>query len=181
MTAGEAAAAIRSGALTSVALVSSCLDRIEALEPIIGAWTFLDPAHALAQAKAADAWQAAGEPLGPLHGVPVGIKDIFDTADMPTENGTPLRAVLAGRRGTMAGPLRKARSALASLWALWALAGTTGQIVMIWATLTNDPSSDLTPEAVLDVASLLNVIAIAALMCLEPKAPSRLCRTTTVG
>ena len=92
-----------------------------------------------------------------------------------------LRAVLAGRRGTMAGPLRKARSALASLWALWALAGTTGQIVMIWATLTNDPSSDLTPEAVLDVASLLNVIAIAALMCLEPKAASRLCRTTTVG
>jgi Asp-tRNA(Asn)/Glu-tRNA(Gln) amidotransferase A subunit family amidase len=90
MTASEAAAAIRSGALTSVALVGSCLDRIGVVEATIGAWTFLDPAHALAQARAADARQAAGKPLGPLHGVPVGIKDIFDTADMPTENGTPL-------------------------------------------------------------------------------------------
>ncbi len=92
MTAVEAAAAIRTGALTSKELVSECLDRIASREPTIGAWTFLDPAYALSQAEAADARQAAGEPLGALHGVPVGIKDIFDTADMPTENGTPLHA-----------------------------------------------------------------------------------------
>jgi Asp-tRNA(Asn)/Glu-tRNA(Gln) amidotransferase A subunit family amidase len=92
LTATEVAAAIRTGSLTSTALVRSLLDRIEALESSIGAWTFLDPAYALAQAGAADRRQAQGEPLGPLHGMPVGIKDIFDTADMPTENGTVLHA-----------------------------------------------------------------------------------------
>jgi Asp-tRNA(Asn)/Glu-tRNA(Gln) amidotransferase A subunit family amidase len=92
MTAAEAAAAIRAGSLTSVDLVRACLERIQALEPSIGAWAFLDPAYALAQAEAADRRRAAGDPLGPLHGVPVGIKDIFDTADMPTENGTVLHA-----------------------------------------------------------------------------------------
>src|SRR6185436_2432385 len=45
---------------------------------------------ALAQARAADERKRSGEPIGPLHGVPVGVKDIFDTADMPTENGTVL-------------------------------------------------------------------------------------------
>ena len=92
MTATEAAAAIRAGSLTSVDLVRSCLNRIEALEPSIGAWTFLDPAYALAQAEAADRKSKSGAALGPLHGVPVGIKDIFDTADMPTENGTIVHA-----------------------------------------------------------------------------------------
>ncbi len=92
MTASEAAKAIREGSLTSGELVRACLDRIDTLEPSIGAWTFLDPAFALAQAESADRRRAAGEPLGPLHGLPVGIKDIFDTSDMPTENGTPLHA-----------------------------------------------------------------------------------------
>ena len=54
------------------------------------AWTFLDEEHALAQARAADERKRSGEPVGPLHGVPVGLKDIIDTADMPTENGTVL-------------------------------------------------------------------------------------------
>jgi len=92
MTARQAAAAIREGTLTSVRLVESCLDRIAVQEPSVQAWTYLDPALALAHAKAADRRRDAGEPLGPLHGVPVGIKDIFDTADMPTENGTVLHA-----------------------------------------------------------------------------------------
>jgi Asp-tRNA(Asn)/Glu-tRNA(Gln) amidotransferase A subunit family amidase len=58
----------------------------------VRAWTFLDPEHALAQARAADAERLSGGPIGPLHGVPVGIKDIIDTADMPTENGSVLHA-----------------------------------------------------------------------------------------
>ena len=57
----------------------------------VQAWAFLDPDHALSQARAADAWRSEGRATGPLHGVPVGIKDIFDTADMPTE--IRLRAV----------------------------------------------------------------------------------------
>ena len=56
------------------------------------AWTFLDPEHALAQARAADECRLSGQPIGPLHGVPVGLKDIIDTADMPTENGSVLHA-----------------------------------------------------------------------------------------
>jgi Asp-tRNA(Asn)/Glu-tRNA(Gln) amidotransferase A subunit family amidase len=83
----EAARLIAAGELTAQELVSACLARVETREPEVQAWAFLDPELALAQARAADAGQAKGEPLGPLHGVPVGIKDIIDTADMPTENG----------------------------------------------------------------------------------------------
>ena len=95
MTASAAAAAIRAGRVRSETLVRACLDRIAAREDAVRAWTFLDPDHALAQARAADRAHAARARLGPLHGVPVGIKDIFDTADMPTENGSVLHA---GRR-----------------------------------------------------------------------------------
>jgi len=95
MGATEAAAAIRSGRMTSEELTSACLERIAALEAQVGAWAWLDAENALEQARAADRAQRLGRPLGALHGLPVGIKDIFDTADMPTENGTILHA---GRR-----------------------------------------------------------------------------------
>lgn len=91
-SAHQAAAEIRSGAATSEQVVAACLKQIEIREPEVQAWTFLDPAYALEQARAADRRQAAGLPLGPLHGVPVGLKDIIDTADMPTENGTVLHS-----------------------------------------------------------------------------------------
>jgi Asp-tRNA(Asn)/Glu-tRNA(Gln) amidotransferase A subunit family amidase len=90
LTASEAARQIREGLLTSEELVQSCLEQIRALEPKVQAWQFLDEDHALAQARALDERKRSGEPLGPLHGVPVGVKDIIDTADMPTENGTVL-------------------------------------------------------------------------------------------
>jgi Asp-tRNA(Asn)/Glu-tRNA(Gln) amidotransferase A subunit family amidase len=89
-SASEAAQQIRDGVLTSEELVQSCLERVRALEPKVQAWTFLDEEHALAQARAADERKRSGEPFGPLNGVPVGLKDIIDTADMPTENGTVL-------------------------------------------------------------------------------------------
>ena len=90
MDASEAAQRIRDGVLTSEELVQECLERIRALEPKVQAWQFLDEEHALAQARARDERKRSGEPIGPLHGVPVGVKDIIDTADMPTENGTVL-------------------------------------------------------------------------------------------
>jgi Asp-tRNA(Asn)/Glu-tRNA(Gln) amidotransferase A subunit family amidase len=90
MDASEAAQRIRDGVLTSEELVQECLERIRALEPKVQAWQFLDEEHALAQARACDERKRSGEPIGPLHGVPVGVKDIIDTADMPTENGTVL-------------------------------------------------------------------------------------------
>jgi Asp-tRNA(Asn)/Glu-tRNA(Gln) amidotransferase A subunit family amidase len=88
--AAEAARRIRAGLLSSEELVEGCLERIRQVEPEVRAWQFLDEKHALAEARAADQRKREGEPLGPLHGVPVGLKDIIDTADMPTENGTVL-------------------------------------------------------------------------------------------
>src|SRR3954466_13077497 len=92
LSAADAAQRIRDGILTSEELVQACFERIRALEPNVQAWTFLDEDHALAQARAADERKHSGGPIGPLHGVPVGVKDIFDTADMPTENGTVVHA-----------------------------------------------------------------------------------------
>jgi Asp-tRNA(Asn)/Glu-tRNA(Gln) amidotransferase A subunit family amidase len=90
LSANTAAAAMASGESTSVALVEACLDRIESKDALVCAWAFVDAELALTQARAADAAREAGKPVGPLHGVPVGIKDIFDTADMPTECGSDL-------------------------------------------------------------------------------------------
>ncbi|RPI08509.1 MAG: amidase [Zetaproteobacteria bacterium] len=92
LSAHDALEAIRRREIGSTELVEACLDRIRTLEPRVEAWTFLDPEHALAQARDRDQMMADRTPLGPLHGLPVGIKDIFDTADMPTENGTVLHA-----------------------------------------------------------------------------------------
>jgi Asp-tRNA(Asn)/Glu-tRNA(Gln) amidotransferase A subunit family amidase len=92
LTAADAARLIRKGALSSVELVEACLARIREVDAQVEAWAFLDADHALNQARACDELRLSGAAIGPLHGVPIGIKDIFDTADMPTENGSPLCA-----------------------------------------------------------------------------------------
>ena len=92
LSATDAAGAIRDGAISSEQLVEACLARIREMEPRVEAWQYLDPAHALAQARARDQDRSQGRATGALHGVPVGIKDIIDTADMPTEDGTVLHA-----------------------------------------------------------------------------------------
>lgn len=86
LTAAEAARRIARGQLTSVALVSACLERIAARERDVQAWAFLDAELALKQARARD----HESPRSVLHGVPVGIKDVIDTADMPTEYNSPI-------------------------------------------------------------------------------------------
>ncbi|MFB6416722.1 MULTISPECIES: amidase [Bradyrhizobium] len=88
----EAAAGIRDGRFSSVELVADCLRRIDEVDGDIRAWAFLDRDHAMRQAQAADDHRKHGKAVGPLHGVPVGIKDIFDTGDMPTEFGSELWA-----------------------------------------------------------------------------------------
>lgn len=92
MSASDAAAAIRNGTLTSEELVQACLDHIAQLEDRVEAWAFLEPELALEQARKADLALQAGIAVGPLHGIPVGIKDIIDTKGMPTEDGTILHA-----------------------------------------------------------------------------------------
>jgi Asp-tRNA(Asn)/Glu-tRNA(Gln) amidotransferase A subunit family amidase len=96
-SAAAAARQIREGKLRSEELVADCLARIRELEPKVQAWTCLDEEHALAQAREADERSRSGEGVGPLNGVPVGLKDIIDTADMPTENGTVLHKGRAPR------------------------------------------------------------------------------------
>jgi len=92
LSAADAARAIRDGALSAEELVEACLARIAEADPAIEAWTYLEPEHARAQARARDADRREGRAIGPLHGLPVAVKDIFDTADMPTEDGTVLHA-----------------------------------------------------------------------------------------
>jgi Asp-tRNA(Asn)/Glu-tRNA(Gln) amidotransferase A subunit family amidase len=92
LSATEAARLIRDGVISSEQLVEACLSRIRDVDPQVQAWAFLDSDHALAQARALDQLRLEGKPIGPLHGLPVGIKDIFDTADMPTECGSMLCA-----------------------------------------------------------------------------------------
>ncbi|HET6600124.1 MAG TPA: amidase, partial [Burkholderiaceae bacterium] len=75
--------------VSSVEVTSHLLARLAAHEEL-GALLGTDADHALAQARAADAQRRDGKGLGPLHGLPVGIKDIIDTADMPTQNGSLL-------------------------------------------------------------------------------------------
>jgi Asp-tRNA(Asn)/Glu-tRNA(Gln) amidotransferase A subunit family amidase len=88
----QAALEIREGRLSAVELAQACLERIAAVDGEVQAWAFLDPQHVLRQAERADDWRRHGRPLGPLHGVPIGIKDIFDTGDLPTELGSPIHA-----------------------------------------------------------------------------------------
>jgi len=87
LTATETAKGIRSGDLSPVALVDVCLARIEELEPAILAWVHVDVSGALEAARTLEAEARAGRFRGPLHGVPVGLKDIYDVAGMVTTSG----------------------------------------------------------------------------------------------
>ena len=84
--AADAAAMIRAGTLTAERLVRACLDRIDARDPEIRAWTYVDRDHVLRQARELD----RGTHRGPLHGIPIGVKDMIDTADMPTQHNSPI-------------------------------------------------------------------------------------------
>ena len=86
LSAVEAANKIANGEITAKSLVEDCLQRIEERDPTIGAWQHLDRGHTLVQAQEVD----EGIRTGPLAGVPIGIKDNFDTRDMPTGYGTSI-------------------------------------------------------------------------------------------
>jgi Asp-tRNA(Asn)/Glu-tRNA(Gln) amidotransferase A subunit family amidase len=86
LSASEIARATIAGETTCENVVRNCLARIEAREDDIHAWATVDPELALAQARKLD----RSATRGPLHGVPIGVKDIIDTADLPTEMGSPI-------------------------------------------------------------------------------------------
>jgi Asp-tRNA(Asn)/Glu-tRNA(Gln) amidotransferase A subunit family amidase len=83
---------LTSGAVRAVEYIEACLTRIAEVESEVQAWAWLDGDAALMQARALDARRSSGAGTGPLHGLPVGLKDIIDTRGIPTENGTPIDA-----------------------------------------------------------------------------------------
>ena len=86
LSANEAVDLVNQGKVTSEELTRACLERIEEREPDVQAWVHLDAEYSLAQARERD----AASSRGPLHGVPFAVKDIMDTADMPTGYGSPI-------------------------------------------------------------------------------------------
>src|SRR5262245_16041319 len=93
-----AAQALRDKRLSSIKLLEHYLERIDRLDPTIRAWVLIDPPRARAEAEARDGELARGYDRGPLHGVPVGIKDIFDVFDWPTACGSQLWKNAVARR-----------------------------------------------------------------------------------
>ena len=90
LTVSEAVKGIAARRFTAEALMQACLDRVAERDDAVRAWAHLDPEQALTAAREADEARVSGASPGPLHGVPVGVKDIIDTADMPTEHGSAL-------------------------------------------------------------------------------------------
>ncbi|NKB21506.1 MAG: amidase [Alphaproteobacteria bacterium] len=72
---------IATGSISAEAVTQACLDRISAREDAVKAWAYIDPAYALTQARILDDTTNKG----PLHGLPIGVKDVIDTSDMPTQ------------------------------------------------------------------------------------------------
>ena len=89
LSATKAFEMMKKGELSSEKYVSNFLEHIEKREPTVGAWNYLEPEMAIQQAKEADKrWKS--NKAGKLNGLPIGIKDIIDTKDMPTENGSKI-------------------------------------------------------------------------------------------
>src|SRR5260370_15337884 len=88
LSATEAAGLIRAGTIESGELVAACLARVARVEPDVQAWTFLDPDHALAQARSADEGRRYGRPPGALDRGPAPLQAITGTADPPTQDGS---------------------------------------------------------------------------------------------
>ena len=91
LKAEELALKIKDAQLTSVEICEKYIERINKFEKDVKAWAHFDKKLLLEKAAEADEYRRSGKPLGPLHGVPVAVKDIVGTLDMPTECGTVIR------------------------------------------------------------------------------------------
>jgi aspartyl-tRNA(Asn)/glutamyl-tRNA(Gln) amidotransferase subunit A len=112
-TIAKAAHDMREGLLRPSDLVEHCLACIEQLESDVRAWVLIDSAGARREAKRLDDLQREGDWLGPLHGIPIGIKDIIDVAGWPTKCGSPLREHhVAQRDAAVVASLKKAGAIL---------------------------------------------------------------------
>ena len=108
LSASAAARRLAAREITAEQMARACLARIEEREAAVGAWIYVDPDAVLAQARQLD----AGPVRGPLHGLPVGVKDLIDTADMPTGYGSPIYAGHRPRSDAACVALARAAGAL---------------------------------------------------------------------
>ena len=113
MSLAEQAAALASGSVTSTALTKAALDRATAAQPSINAFITIEADAALAVAAASDARRSAGRPLGPLDGVPMAHKDMFDRAGKITTGGSP---ILAERRAETDSAVAERLAAAGTIW-----------------------------------------------------------------
>ena len=87
----DLASKIKEGQLTSVQLCEKYIERINKFEKEVKAWAHFDKKNLLEKAEDSDEYRKSGKPVGSLHGIPIAIKDIIGTVDMPTECGTVIR------------------------------------------------------------------------------------------
>src|SRR3954453_10396406 len=109
LSATEMARLIARGDLSPVELVDAHLERIDALNPVLNAFVFVDVEGARRQARVAEAAVLRGDTLGPLHGIPISIKSSVSVAGMPWETGSPFRRGVRGERDATL--VRRARDA----------------------------------------------------------------------
>jgi Asp-tRNA(Asn)/Glu-tRNA(Gln) amidotransferase A subunit family amidase len=112
LSTNELVAKLRSGDISSVEVCNAYIDRINKHEKDVKAWSFLDKKNLLEKAEEADVYRKTGKPTGPLHGLPIAVKDIIATYDMPTECGSILRKGVTGAADAEVINLIKASGAL---------------------------------------------------------------------
>ena len=91
LSTNELVSKMKEGQISSTEVCKAYIERINKFEKDVKAWSFLDKKIILEKAEEADEYRKSGKPLGSLHGLPVAVKDIFGTIDMPTECGTVFR------------------------------------------------------------------------------------------
>ncbi|MDA7552030.1 amidase [Candidatus Pelagibacter sp.] len=96
LTTNELVEKLREGQISSVEVCSQYIERIKKFEKDVKAWAHFDKKKLIEKAEEADVYRKSGKPLGPLHGLPVAVKDIIGTLDMPTECGTVIRKKMTG-------------------------------------------------------------------------------------
>ena len=115
MTIREAAESLRSGQVSSVELTTAAIARIDRLDANLRAFITVTPEQAMAHAKRADSELAAGTDRGPLHGIPIALKDLFATRGVRTTGGTFLRPGSAVPAPPAAGGGRRSLTPLLAL------------------------------------------------------------------
>ena len=116
MSAGDLGRLIQAGEISPVEVIEAHLSRIRATEPVLNSFITLLPDEALAAARQAERDIRAGRYRGPLHGIPVGLKDLFNTGGVRTTSGSRIFDTFVPRRGLHRGRPRSARPA-PSCWA----------------------------------------------------------------